>query len=205
MAKPNRIDTVRGIHRWNAIVLAAFIVTHLTAHLFAIFGAEAHNDALASIQWAYRPFIVETGLLVLLATQIALGVRLAFFRWPERQKSVWARLQLWSGLYLLLFILNHASSAIIARYGLGLDTDFTWVSTPLTTPLIQWFFYPYYALAVGAIAVHVAAAFHFSGRSRSAIIIAVAALPVATLYLMSFGGWIFPVEPDPTYQKIYGL
>lgn len=198
-----RIERVRTLHRYNAMLLAVFLVTHLSAHLFAILGPQSHTDALAAIQWVYRYSVVEAVLIAAFAMQIMLGLRLAIFRWADRRSSAWASMQLFSGIYLLLFILNHSISALIARYGLGLETGFAWVSTPLNTPLVQWFFYPYYALAVCSLCVHIGAALHFRGRPRLAKALSFLGVPIAAAYLASFGGWIYPVEPVATYQDIY--
>lgn len=205
MKNPMRIEKARTLHRYNALLLALFLVTHLTAHLFAAMGPSHHTAALATIQWVYRFGIVEVALIGSFAMQLILGMRLAIFRWAERRNSIWARLQIFSGIYLLLFILNHSISALIARFGLGLETGFEWVSTPLNTPLVQWFFYPYYALAVCSLCVHVGAAFHFRGRPKLAMSMALVGLPIALVYLASFGGWLYPVEPEAKYQEIYSF
>ena len=47
----------KHLHRIGAVILVVFIFTHLSVHLFALAGPQAHINALKSVQWIYRnPF-----------------------------------------------------------------------------------------------------------------------------------------------------
>ncbi len=193
----------RNLHRWNGMLIALFLFSHLAIHLFALAGPEAHNAALKSVQWIYRHPFIEPLLIFALLLQISLGIRLAIRRWREPNKGGWAKLQLASGLYLAYFTVNHSVAALFTRYVGELDTNFWWVSGPLHHPTMQGFFYPYYALAVMSVGAHLGAIFHFRGQYRAALISSWAAVPVALAYCASFGGWLYPVGLKAEYRAYY--
>jgi succinate dehydrogenase/fumarate reductase cytochrome b subunit len=193
----------RKLHRITGGVIALFLFTHLAVHLFALAGPEAHNAALKSVQWIYRNPVIEPLLIAALLFQIGLGIRLALRRWREPGKNGWAKLQLASGFYLAYFIFNHTGAALYTRYGAGLDTDFWWVSGPLQHPKMAWWFYPYYALAVLSVGVHLGAILHFNGKEKAARIASWSAVPVVLAYWASFGGWLYPLEIHPEYRAYY--
>lgn len=194
--------TVR-LHRITATALALFLIAHLGGHLFALAGPGAHARALGAVQWIYRHPLVEPLLIAALLAQVGLGLRLAWRRWREPGKSGWARLQLASGLYLAYFIVNHSAAALYTRYGAGLDTNFWWVSGPLLHPVMQGYFYPYYALALLSLGAHLGAVLHFRGRETLARIAATSAAPIALAYLASFGGWLYPVSLQAPYRAYF--
>ncbi len=193
----------RKLHSMTGLLLVLFIVSHLLVHLFALAGPEAHNAALKAVQGAYRYPVIEPLLVAALLVQVALGLRLVVRRWRDPDKPIWGRLQIASGLYLAYFILNHTTAALYTRYGAGLDTNFWWVSGPLHHPLIKAYFYPYYALAVLSVAVHVGAVLHFRGWDRSARLTAASGLLVVLAYWASFGGWLYPAAIRPEYKAYY--
>ncbi len=193
----------RKLHLIAGCVIALFLFSHLTVNLFALAGPAAHNGALTAVQWLYRNPVVEPLLVAVLLFQVGLGVRLALRRWREPGKSGWAKLQLASGFYLAYFIINHSSAALYTRYVGGLETNFAWVSGPLLHERLQGFFYPYYALAVLSVGLHLGAVLHFRGKDRAARIAAWSALPVILAYWASFGGWLYPVTMSREYRDFY--
>lgn len=59
---------------------------------------------------------------------------------------------------------------------------------------MKWLFYPYYALAVLALMTHLGAWLAFRGHRATARLLPISGAMIATIYLASFGGWLFPVE-----------
>ena len=194
---------VARFHRILGSALLIFIFSHLAVHLTALAGPEWHNAALRFVQRTYRNPIIEPLLLIGLGAQMVAGLTLAVRRWRQPGKDGWAKLQLASGFYLAYFIINHSSAALYTRYVGGLDTNFWWVSGPLLHPLLKYWFYPYYALAVLSIALHIGAVLHYRGRERAARTVSFAAAPVILAYWVSFGGWINAVPAHPAYRALY--
>ena len=194
---------IRKLHLITGCAIALFLLIHLTVHFFALAGPEAHKAALTSVQWMYRNPVIEPLLLMLLVVQIGLGIRLAVRRWREPGKTGWGRLQLASGLYLGYFIVNHTAAALYTRGIAGLETNFWWISGSLVHPVLQTFFYPYYALAVLSVGAHLGAVLHFRGKESAARFAAWGAVPVVLVYWAAFGGWLFPVEIKSDYRAYY--
>jgi fumarate reductase subunit D len=94
-------------HRVSGLLLALFLPLHFWALGTAITG-EARLDGF--LRWAENPLVkaAETGLVVLLATHLAGGLRvlaLEFLGWRKRQKdlvAVSAGVALLAGLMFLL-------------------------------------------------------------------------------------------------------
>jgi hypothetical protein len=193
----------RKLHMLIGGAIALFLLSHLTLNLFALGGPDAHNAALRSVQWLYRNPVIEPLLVAALLFQIGLGIRLAVRRMRETGKSGWARLQLASGFYLAYFIVNHTGAALYTRHFGQLDTNFWWVSGPLLHPVMQGFFYPYYALAVIAVCAHLGSILHFRGKDRLARLAIWGAVPVVMAYWGSFGGWFYPVSLRADYRAYF--
>ncbi len=194
----------RKLHFTTGMILLVFIASHFSVHLFALAGPEAHIAALEAVQGLYRNPVIEPLLVAAILVQVVLGIRLVIRRWSQTDKGFWGKAQLTSGLYLAFFMLNHTTAALYTRYVGGLETNFWWVAGPLQHPLMVWFFYPYYTLAVLAVAAHVGAALHYRwGKLRAAKIALGAGIFVAAAYLLSFGGWLYPVAAKPEYRAYY--
>lgn len=140
------------LHRFNALILVAFLTAHLTDHLAAGLGPEAHGTLATFLRRGYRTEPVQSVLICLFIVQVLLGTALLWRRSRERAKGIWSWVQLLSGGYLGLFILNHIFFGVLrGRTYEGVDTGFHFVAATLTTEPALWFFRPYYVLAVTAI------------------------------------------------------
>jgi hypothetical protein len=204
MSRKGKDDTMAvKLHRLTGALIAIFLASHLAVHLFALGGADAHMRALRSIQWLYRNALIEPLLVAALLLQIGLGLRLAIPRWREPGKGGWAKLQIASGLYLGYFIINHTGAALYTRYVAGLDTNFWWVSGSLLHPVLKWWFYPYYALVILAVATHLGAFFYFRGKVRVAKAAVGSGFALVAVYWASFGGWFYQLDIHPDYQSYY--
>lgn len=152
--------TLARAHRLNAAVLGLFLVLHLGNHLALLAGIEAHRALQSLLRPLYRPAPVETLLIALFALQIGLGLALARRRGIGRG---WALAQTASGLYLALFLVQHVPAILLARAQTPpVDTDALFAASVLQG-LQGLYFAPYYALAVAALATHLAAALRFRG------------------------------------------
>lgn len=191
-------------HRFTGLVILIFVALHLAVHLTALAGITAHSKVLSLVQILYRNPVVEPLLLLAILVQIGIGIHFAVSRWRLTKGDRWGRLQLVSGLYLAFFVLNHTGAALYARHGAGLETNFFWASGVLLHPVLQWYFYPYYALAIIAVFTHAAAAVWFRTRSARRVRLVIASgVGIAVCILLSFGGWLYPIAIPGAYQRFY--
>lgn len=147
---------IRKIHYISGILLSSFIVLHLSNHLYSIYGAEAHIQLMTTLRRLYRNMLVESILLLAVIFQIYSGVKLVLLR----KKSVGAffeKLQIWSGIYMALFLIIHISAVLVGRAVLKLDTNFYFGAAGINSFPVNLFFIPYYALAILSFFAHIAA------------------------------------------------
>ncbi|WNJ17106.1 hypothetical protein [Pontibacter sp. G13] len=147
---------MKRIHHLSGILLTGFIGLHLLNHGFAIFGAERHIAFMDHLRILYRHPLIETLLLAAVCMQIFSGIRLAV-RKRRISPSFFGHLQIWSGLYLALFLCMHVSAVLVGRMLLHLDTHFYFGVAGLNTFPLNLFFIPYYGLAILAFFGHIAA------------------------------------------------
>lgn len=186
------------------MLILIFVALHLAVHLTALAGIVSHNKYLPIVQVLYRSPAVEPLLLAAFLLQIGIGVRFAMSRWGSTRGNRWGRLQLVSGLYLAFFVINHTGAALYARYGAGLETDFFWASGVLMHPLLRWYFYPYYALAILAVFTHASAAVWYRSHSAKCVgLVMTSGGVIAVLILLAFGGWLYPIAAPGAYQRYY--
>lgn len=200
----------KRLHRATAIILGIFIISHLTVHLFAMGGIKAHLKALDSIQWIYRNPIGETLLVGAILTQIVTGWK----RLKAKRKSPnkWAKAQVYSGLYLMFFLIIHTSAAIATHTVFGLETDFYWAAGSMNISPVKFFFWPYYFFAVLSVFVHFACALHFGWPGKFGVL--KTALPwlgaiIALTIILTFTGLFYdvPITEDVLnyYRKNFGV
>lgn len=200
----------KQIHRFTAIILGVFIVSHLIVHLFAIGGINTHLKALDSIQWIYRNPIGETLLVIAIAAQIVTGWK----RLKAKKKSPnkWAKAQVYSGLYLIMFLIIHTGAAIYTHSIFGLETDFYWAAGSMNISPIKYFFWPYYFLAITSVFVHFACALHFGWPQKFKAlknILPIIGAIVALTIILTFTGFFYdvPITEDVLeyYRKNFGI
>ncbi len=203
--------TSKRLHRLTAIILGLFIVSHLAVHLTALGGIETHLATLDAIQWIYRNPIGEIILVAAILSQVITGFKRLKFK--RRNKAFWARAQVISGLYLIMFLIVHTGAALYTHHIFGVETDFYWVAGSLHFSPIKYVFAVYYFLAVLSIFVHFAAAVHFGWRSEKKPILRNAlpliGLLIAGTIIFTFWGGLYSIQiPDDVtayYQKYFGL
>ncbi len=146
----------KKLHYFSGITITVFILLHLYNHFISIFGIENHIELMETLRLFYRNIFVETILLLAVLVQIISGIKL-FFKKRKYATTFFDKLQLWSGLYLVIFFLIHISAVLIGRFVLHLDTNFYFGVAGINTFPFNLFFAPYYSLAIISFFGHIAA------------------------------------------------
>ena len=202
--------SVKHIHRFTAIIFGVFILSHLIVHLFALGGIQAHLKALDTVQWIYRNPVGETLLVIVIAVQIFTGLKR--LKAKRKNRSLWAKAQVFSGIYLMFFLIIPTGAAMSTHGISGLETDFYWAAGSMNISPIKYGFWPYYFLAVTAVFVHFACALHFGWPKRFTALKNI--LPfmggtVALTIILTFTGTFYDVpiteEVAEYYRKNFGF
>ena len=113
-------------------------------HIIGLTGQQQHMDFMAALRLLYRNPMVEQLLLALCVFQVGTGLTMIVLGWRARLgKVAWA--QAISGIYFVLFLMNHVTSVLVGRAALSLGTDFRFAAAGMYVSPFQWFFAPYYA------------------------------------------------------------
>lgn len=198
---------LKQFHRISGIVVAAFLVLHLCNHLFALGGPALHITVMKYFRMVYRFPPVEVLLLLCVMIQIVSGLRLVFTK-GFRKQPFYVIAQVISGIYLSLFLINHVSAVLLARYEWHIETDFYFASGVAVSYPEKLFFIPYYTLSVLCAFTHIACA-HYARRmelapiairpdagarfSKEALLIFGAGAVVTALIIGSFTGLFYPL------------
>lgn len=145
----------KKLHFFSGLTISIFIAFHLLNHLVSIFGANYHIELMSMLRIFYRNIFMESILLLAVLIQIVSGIKL-FFAKKKRAKTFFEKLQIWSGMYLAIFLLFHVGAVLIGRFVLQLDTNFYFGVAGLNTFPFNLFFIPYYGLAILSFFGHVA-------------------------------------------------
>jgi hypothetical protein len=189
---------LRYLHRIAAICVGSFVLLHLGNHLALLASWDAHIALMHTLRRLYRFPLVEALLFVAVAVQILSGLRLA---WQRRnlKNTVWQRLQMASGLYLAFFFINHIGATLFTRFATVLDTNIHFASAGFHVPPFQYFFAPYYLLAVSAFFAHIACLLR-SVQQRRGNLTSHPWLPVLMLLLGPLlGGFIVAAQAGVLY------
>jgi hypothetical protein len=147
---------IKRIHFISGLTIAVFVVLHLFNHFISIFGADRHIAVMNNLRFFYRNIVIETILLLAVLTQIISGIKL-FIRKRKIAVTFFAKLKIWSGLYLSLFFVIHVSVVFVGRIFMHLDTNFYFGVAGLNSSPFKLFFIPYYALAIISFFGHLSA------------------------------------------------
>ncbi len=147
---------MKKAHFYSGLTLSIFITAHLSNHLLSFLGEAAHITFMDELRVIYRNFAVEFVLIASVIIQIFTGISL-FFRKRKIAKGFFELLQIWSGLYLAIFLIFHVSAVFAGRYLLNLDTNLYFGVAGLNTFPYYLFFAPYYGLSIIALFGHIAA------------------------------------------------
>jgi len=202
--------TLRKLHALSALFIAAFACLHVANHLAGLSGAAGHIAFMDSARSVYRFPLVELVLLACVAFQVASGLTFVIRGWKERHGFVpW--LQAISGGYLAFFLVAHVGAVLFGRSALNLDTNFYFAAAGFHVPPFQFYFAPYYFLAVFALFTHLGCAAYWQSQNRPrlarVLVVAVPSLVGAVaslLIVLSLAGALFPVEVPEKYKTTYG-
>ena len=158
---------MKKVHYLSGLTITLFVGFHLFNHLMSVFGAEVHIEIMNVMRKVYRNFMVETILLTAVLVQIISGLKL-FFTKRKLVSNFFDRLQVWTGLYLAFFLLIHVGAVLMGRFVLHLDTNFYFGVAGLNTFPLNFFFIPYYGLAVISFFGHIAA-IHYQKMQASVL------------------------------------
>jgi len=200
---------LRTLHRTSAVLIAAFATLHIANHLASLVGIPSHMAFMTLARQLYRQPIVEVPLLLGVALQVVSGLWFVIRGWCQRQGGV-AWLQALSGAVLAFFLLVHVGAVLYGRSVLNLDTNFYFAAAGFFVPPNQYFFGPYYFLAVLALFTHLgcAAYWHLQASSPRTRRLAIA-LPVliggavSLLIVLSLAGRLQPFGVPAKYKATY--
>jgi succinate dehydrogenase/fumarate reductase cytochrome b subunit len=201
------VPALRRVHRISAMFIAAFALVHIANHLVSLWSIAAHIAFMDAVRTVIRQRIVEATLLACVSLQAITGLWLFKHRWRQRRGKV-AWLQALSGAYLAFFLLVHVAAILFGRAALKLDTNFYYAAAGFHVAPYQFFFAPYYFLAVFALFAHVGCAVYRRARPGIARTLALA-LPIsagaitALLIVLSLAGMLQPVDIPAKYKATY--
>ena len=119
---------LRAFHGVTAALLLVFVAFHLSNHLAALIGPDAHARFMQAGRTIYRSGVVEPVLIGLLLVQIVTGGRLAW-SWTASGGGFYRTIQIGSGVYIAAFIVTHMNSAFVsARWIRDIPTNWAWAS-----------------------------------------------------------------------------
>jgi hypothetical protein len=132
------------------------VIAHLFNHSMAWFGITTHQQILDTFRIIYRQPFVEIGLISCFLFQAFSGVNLIFRLRKKEERTVFEKVQIYSGVILGLFIIQHITATIGQRLYFKFDTNFYFASRVVLQNPIKWYFIPYYALGIMSFATHIA-------------------------------------------------
>ena len=203
--------TLKTAHALSGTVIAFFFIFHLMNHLVGIIGVDAHIQLMETLRTVYRNTVVESVLMCALSFQVFSGVKFAFSGWKTR-KGIIPWVQASSGLYLAFFFLNHVGSVMAGRYIMQLDTNYYFAITGIHVAPFQYFFIPYYFIAIVAVFAHMGCGLFWplhkvsSRLARHLIVFMVVMGFVCSLLVtMAMSGTFYSIEVPDEYKATYQL
>lgn len=201
---------LKKLHGWSAWLLMTFALLHLVNHLIGLAGVEAHIAVMSSLREVYRVPVVETVLLASVALQACSGLLLVVRGWRQRRGLVpW--MQAGSGTYLAFFLLNHVGAVMYGRMVMNLDTNIHFAAAGFFAHPFQFFFAPYYFLAVWMLFIHLGCAAYWRVQDRSELVRVLAVglpagmgLAISLLILLVLSGTLHPFNVPAKYLAVFG-
>lgn len=147
---------IKTVHRTLAFALLLFVVMHMLTHLSGLWGIETYNQVQTAFRKIYHIPIIEFGILAGFCAQVILGSILLYQNWRRLMRTVWGRVQGFSGILVLFFLSQHIPALVITRFVTGMDTNFYWPASVTNGAPFVYYFVPYYVIGVVAFFVHMA-------------------------------------------------
>lgn len=204
---------MKRFHRLTAYILIAFVIAHLSNHLFLIAGRDTYNQVQEILNTVYRNPVLEPILIIAISVQVLGGLKMAIGalrRKPKRpfwQRQFWEKAQIMSGFVLAYFIIEHLIAlAGVHWFNPGLETDFYWPASVMNGAPFTYYFVPYYFLGVLAAMTHMGIGLRYvalrKGKRATGDIIAKTSIVLGAVFgslivlslLGTFHKIILPVE-----------
>ena len=202
---------IKRFHRLSGIVIASFLLLHVTNHLFALGGPRLHITVMNLFRYVYRFTPVEILLLICIVFQVVSGIALVFKKGFLKQ-PFYVLVQIASGLYLSFFMIYHVRAVMLGRYQWNTETDFYFAAGVANRYPEKVFFIPYYALSLVCIFAHIASVHYIKGMEkadrfpgeadktifrkkfkRETACICMAGAIIAFLIMMAFSGMLYNI------------
>jgi len=151
--------TIKSLHRLSGIIIASFLLLHITNHLFALGGPQLHIAVMNLFRHVYRFPPVEIVLLMSVLFQIISGMALVVKKGYLKQ-PFYGFIQIFTGLYLSFFMIYHVRAVMLGRYTWKASTDFYFAAGVANRYPEKLFFIPYYTLSLVCVFAHIACAHH---------------------------------------------
>ena len=193
------IMTLSALHRFLGLSLIVFIISHFANHVALFWGVEQHLAAQDALRKIYRNPFVEPVLIAGFALQLSLGLRLLLRQgWPRR---FWPRLQLASGVVLILFLVQHVGAALYTRaVWPSIDTNIYWAASVVSQTHSALYFVPYYVLGIAAVFAHIAAFLATKKRlQRHACALCALGAVFSISLVLTLAGAFFGIDLPPPY------
>lgn len=205
-------QNIQKIHRISAIVVSLFVLLHLINHALAGFGPTMHIEVMQLFRKIYQNPLSEFILILAILVQVGTG---GYFLKQNKglKRTRWGALQIYSGAYLLFFLLAHTSALIFYRLGLGIDTNFYFGAGPIVgAKYLPYFFIPYYFLAIFSFWTHIACVLRRvllqKGKIALANNLAKGLMMIGAVLgihiLLAFSGIYFDFELPKEIQGLFG-
>lgn len=147
---------MKQLHRITGIIVSVFIIVHLFNHSMAWFGIATHQRIMETLRQFYRIPVIEIVLVACFVFQGVSGVKLFLKLWKQKEKSKHEKIQMYSGIFLGYFLLQHIPATIGQRFIYGFDTNFYFASRVVIQTPWLYYFVPYYFAGIVVVGLHLA-------------------------------------------------
>lgn len=151
---------MKTVHYFSGLTICLFIGFHILNHLMILQSEAAHLGFMKKARKIYRNPVIESVLLIAVLSQIITGLLLVIFKW-NKAEEFFEWLQIFSGLYLSFFLVNHVLAVMRGRYKLHLDTNLYYGAGVMNRWPQKLFFIPYYFFSLLSFFFHVASIHRF--------------------------------------------
>ena len=175
-----------------------------------VLGAQTHIEFMDIVRVIYRNPIAKSLLIICVLFQVSSGIVLVWKRRGQRIGFI-EKAQVWSGLYLAFFLINHLAAVFFGRLILELDSNIYFAIEGFYVLPFSLFFILYYFLAVVAIFVHLASAFNWLLRKKIknplrkniVCLIMFIGIGFALILIFAFLGFFSDINIPAEYLEVY--
>ncbi|NIG57121.1 hypothetical protein [Chitinophaga sp. Cy-1792] len=193
---------LKRFHRISGIVIATFLVLHLSNHLFALGGPDLHIRVMKLLRPVYRFPPVEILLMLCVLMQVLSGLSLVITNKFYR-KPYYVFIQVATGLYLSFFMIYHVRAVLMGRYLWHTDTNFFFAAGVANRYPEKLFFIPYYTLSLVCAFAHIACIHYIKRKEqltggsiikRELLFISIGGSIITLLIMLSLTGVFYPIR-----------